>query len=168
MSYNTLLKPDNLAPGLTAFYFCEKEAFLALQSATAGTQTISTTHTFPAGEGFKTGYVQPDSHTGKAATAGNKGSQTLKNEFQVFLPGINDANLTFVKQALNGEFITLHKDADCDNPLILQLGNDCKGAILTAALEIGTTEPNGQKGFMLTFTWPGIMYIYEGAITMKP
>ncbi|MBS1684769.1 MAG: hypothetical protein JSS76_08445 [Bacteroidetes bacterium] len=168
MGYNTLTKPLNLMPGLSKFLFCEKSAFSTIAPAIPGSQIIGADHTFPSGEGWKTAYIIVDEHTGKAATAGNKGSQTLKNEFSVFLPGIDDATLSFVKKALNDEFITLHKDADCDNPLWLQLGDECKGATMTCDLEIGTTAPDGRKGYILKFTWPGIMYIYTGQITYQP
>ena len=167
MSYNTLTKAANHDPGLSDFFFCELSAFLVLQDADPGTQTISATHTFTSPEGFKKAFIIPEKHTGKASTVGSLGSQTLKNEFEIFIPGIDDATLVFVKNAINDTFITIHTDADCDNPQKYQLGNACKPERMTSDMSIGTFEPTGEKGFMMKVTWAGIPYIYAGAITMK-
>lgn len=168
MSYNTLTKPLNHFPGLSDFFFCELSVFDTIADVAApGGQTISDTHTFTMGEGFKKAFIIPEKHTGKASTAGTLGSQTLKNEFEVFIPGIDDATLTFIKNALNDVFITIHTDADCDNPQKYQLGNACRGVRMTCDLTIGTFEPTGDKGFTCKFTWAGIPYIYDGAVTLK-
>ena len=168
-NYTTLTKAANTFPGLSKFFFCELSGFASIaEPASSATQIISGDHTFPSGEGWKTAYIIPEKHTGKASTAGTLGSQTLKHEFEIFIPGIDAWTLDFVKQALNDTFITLHRDADCSNPLMYQLGNACRGVRMTSDLSIGTFEPTGEKGFTMKCTWAGIMYLYGGAMTMQP
>ena len=166
MSYTSLTAAANHDPGLSAFLFSEIEAFYSIAMPVSDdTQVIVDDHVFIAGEGWKVAYIIPEKHTGKATTVGSLGSQTLKNEFEIFIPGADDATLMFVKQCLNDRFITLHRDADCDNPLLYQLGNACKPARMTCDMEIGTFEPTGEKGFNIKVTWPGVIYLYAGAIT---
>ena len=163
-----MAKPQNIQPGLTKFWFCEKSAFSNIATHNPNSQIIYGNHTFPAGEGWKTAYILKDKHTGKGTTIGTKGAAVVKMEMEVFLPGIDDATLSFVKRAINDEFITLHKDSDCEYPLVYQLGDECVGATVTCDLSIGTIEPNGEKGFTLKFSYNNLLWIYPGVITPQP
>lgn len=166
MGYNSIDKAANHDPGLSMFLFSELDAFYSIAVPHSDdTQVIVDDHRFITGEGWKVAYIIPEKHTGKATTVGPLGSQTLKNEFDIFIPGIDDATLNFVRACLNDRFITLHRDADCSNPLLYQLGNACKPARFTCDMSIGTFEPTGEKGFTMKVTWAGIMYLYAGVIT---
>lgn len=168
MGYNTLTKAANYFPGLSTFFFSELSSFDVLADPLADSQLISGDHTFVSGEGWKKAYIISEKHTGKATTAGSLGSQTLKYEMEVFIPGIDEPVLDFIKNALNDQFITMHRDADCSNPMLYQIGNACRGARMTCDMVIGTFEPTGEKGFTCKFIWAGIMYLYTGVMTMQP
>lgn len=169
--YGHIIQPENPPmPGLSAFYYAPVGEFTSIKKPVApfteigDTQKITQTHTLE--NGFYRAYIIKQRHSGKGSTVGSIGSKTMLNEYQVFIPGIDAKRLEIVKKMLNDEFITLHRDSDCDNGFYLQLGTECRPVYFDAEYTTGTIEPNGEKGFILTAKWAGVPYIYSGTVTI--
>ena len=174
MTYNHIAKPAFNLPGLSDFLIGIKSEFTSLGAPTApftnpgDSVTISTAHVPVTGKGFYRCYQIKNKHEGKSDSVGTFGAKTMKNEFKIFVPGTDATTLEFVKSIINEEVITLHRDADCDDPNWLQLGDDCYSAEIDSNFTTGTVEPSGDKGFMLTVKWTGIPKFYSATVPYAP
>lgn len=173
ITYGHLNKPVvNPEPGYSDFFFIPIKELVTVRKPVApflvpgDTQTIKLAHVPAAGKGAYRIYQVKDKHTGKGTTAGNKGSKTMANEANIFMPGFDAERLELVKALLNEDVLTWHRDANCDLDLLIQMGNDCRPASIEWNYEIGTFEPTGDKGFFGTVKWTGIPYVYAAVLPL--
>lgn len=170
MAYAHVTKPASVEPGLSDFLIGIKSEFTTIQKPVApftnpgDSQTIVSAHVPVATKGFYRCYIDKKKHTGKGDQAGTFGSKTLANEYDVFLPGFDAVRLELVKNLMNEEVITLHRDANCDLDTFIQLGNECRPAEIDGSYTLGTFEPTGEKGIFLKVKWTGIPYIYDATV----
>lgn len=157
-------------PGLSDFYIGLVSDFTTIQKPTApftapGDEvTIKTAHVPVTDRGFLRVYQDKKRHSGKGDPIGTSNARTFNNEFDVFIPGVDKVTMEWVKKAMRSQIITLHRDADCDNPQIIQLGDGCKNAEIEINYTTGTFEPTGEKGFFGKVKWVGIPKFYEATI----
>lgn len=171
MAYGHIAKPNNTQTGFSDFLIGIVSEFTTIQKPTppftnpGDSVTITTAHVPVATKGFYRGYIDKKKHMGKGDTAGSFGSKTLTNEFEVFYPGLDAIRLEFIKNIINEDVITLHRDANCDiDDVWLQLGNHCRFAEVDANYTTGTFEPTGEKGVFLKVKFTGIPSIYDATV----
>jgi hypothetical protein len=174
MNYAHLEQNKTVEPGFSDFRIGVLSEFLSIKKPEApftnpGDEVkITDSHTFETDKGFYRIYQVKKRHGGKGDPTGTFGAKTLLNEIDVFIPGINAVQMEWVKNIINEEILTLHRDSDCAQDQWIQLGDACRPAEIDINYTTGTYEPTGEKGFFGKIKWTGIPKFYEGTITMAP
>lgn len=172
MTFDHLDASVQIEPGLSDFYIGIVSEFTSIAKPTApfankGDEVrIQTAHVPKTNCGFYRVYQVKKRHQGKGDPAGAFGAKTLVHEYEVFVPGVDPITTEFVKNIINKEVFTLHRDSDCANPQVIQLGDECRPAEIDANYTTGTIEPSGEKGYILKVKWVGIQKFYEAAIPL--
>lgn len=171
MTYDHLAKTsEGIDPGFSDFLVGVISQFTTIQKVISpavnpGDEvTIDTAHVPVATKGFYRIYQIKNKHTGKGDPTGAFGAKTLKNEYDVFIPGFDKVQMEWVKNIMNEEIFTLHRDVNCETDKWIQLGDGCKPAEIDINYTIGTFEPTGEKGFFGKVKWTGIPKFYEATV----
>jgi len=172
-TYDHVTKPVFIRPGLSDFLIGVLSEFTTISAPVApftnpgDSVTIASAHVPATGKGFYRCYQVKTKHEGKSTSSGTFGAKTMKNEFKVFVPGTDAATLEFVMNIINEEVMTLHRDADCEDPNWFQLGDGCTNAEIDSEFTTGTTD-SGDKGYVLTVKWNGIPKVYAATVPYAP
>ena len=174
MTYTHVARSGNIEPGLSDFLvaiFAEFTSFGKPEPpflAAGDSLTIVDAHVPATGKGFYRAYQVKEMHGGKGDPVGNTGAKTLKNEFNIFIPGFDAVVLEFGANIMNEDVITLHRDANCDAATWIQLGNDCVQARIEINYTLGTIGPTGEKGLFAKVFWTGIPKFYTATVPYAP
>ncbi len=171
MTYDHITKTTgSIEPGLSDFLIGLISEFTTISAPTppftnpGDEVAIASAHVPAATKGFYRCYQVKEKHTGKGDPVGSTGAKTLNNEFNIFMPGFDKVQMEFVKNAMNEEWLTLHRDADCSENKWIQLGDECRPAKIEFNYTLGTFEPTGEKGFFGKVMWVGIPKFYEATV----
>jgi hypothetical protein len=174
MNYTHIAQNKVVEPGLSDFLLGLLSDFTTIQKPAApfsnpGDEVrIKTAHVPATDKGFIRCYQVKQRHTGKGDPAGTFGAMSLNNEYDIFMPGFSPEQMEFVKNSMNDEWMTLHRNSDCDNDYWVQLGDACRPARIEWNYTLGTFEPTGEKGFFGKVKWYGIPKFYEATVPYAP
>ncbi len=171
---NNLAGPggDDNTPGLRGYILTAREddfdviAKAPATGTTAGeTAIITAPHTFKTGKGWTKQYITLDSNQLKADIVGERDGRGLKVSFEGFHPGNKAEALEFFRVVKNLGLIMLVPDAD---GTYLQVGAEGLPVELAPAYDSGKLS-SGRRGWTVKGeAYSNGMYIYSGAVTMKP
>lgn len=125
---------------------------------------ISADHTFAVGDGWIELYTTLATAELIAESVGERDSRTTNPSLTCFHPGSYAAALEFAEEGKNEDWIVLVEGL---NGEFIQIGEDTLEAEMSYAFNSGKVD-GGQKGITFTFSSYGKLYVYEGAITLKP
>lgn len=169
-AYTKLLKrtgQDN-APGIKKRVLVAPRSSFAILAEPAGTVgnklRIAADHTFELGMGWVELYTTLDTGSLTAETVGERDSRSTNPKVECFHPGIYAEALEFAEEAKNDEWIALVQQLD---GTYVQLGSDGLECDITYSAGSGTVS-SGANGLTFTIECFGKLFLYEGAITLKP
>lgn len=145
-------------------------AFETIEAVTDPLATDSTRvkitgdHVFKVDEGFIEMYTTLDTGQLTAEMIGERDGRGYNPNLNFFHPGTKAEAMAFADAAKDDEFIILVPLLDGS---YLQVGSEGLGAEVTANFDSGTVS-SGRKGYTFTATTYDKLYIYEGAVVMKP
>lgn len=171
MTYTHIAKTtESVEPGLSDFLIGILKDFTTIAKPTppftnpGDEVAIVTAHVPVATKGFLRCYQVKEKHTAKGDAVGSAGARTLQNTASIFIPGFDKIQMELVKNLMNEEIMTLHRDADCSDTKWIQFGDECRPAKFSANYTLGTFEPTGEKGIFAEIMWTGIPKFYEATV----
>ena len=161
---------ENL-PGLkTRVLVAPRATFTTLEAPTnAGAVpgdsiVISGSHTFGLTDGWIEMYTTMDTSELTGETIGERDSRGNNPKATAFHPGLYAEALEFAQKAQNDQWIALIERPD---GTFIQLGADGLECDITHSVASGKVS-GGSNGITFTIETFSKLFIYEGAITMKP
>jgi hypothetical protein len=175
MDYNKLTKRTSRsnAPGLKKKILVAPRSYFALDGlkkpaddpAVPGSSIrITEAHTFLAGKGWEELYTTLDTGELTGESVGERDSRTTNPKVVAMHPGLYAEALEFGEKAKGDEFIVLVEQLDST---FVQLGQDGLECDITYSFGSGKVS-GGYNGLTFNIESFGPVFIYEGAITMKP
>lgn len=138
-------------------------------TALGDTLKITTSHTFPADEGFIPMLCKQHSVTTTSAPVGDDGS--VRSEWTlkaIFLGDSAELMETLEGMQAYSDSIFLAKDQDCLNATdYVQIGDECQQGTVKYTFT-GNTTKEGLKEYALEVKVTGKKFFYSGTVTEKP
>lgn len=125
---------------------------------------ITADHVFVTGEGFVEMYTTLDTGEFTAEAVGDRDSRTLNPKLVIQHPGLDAERIEFAQEVKNDEFIVLFEGLD---GTIYQMGQDGLECDIVPSAGSGKVS-GGYFGTTYNVENFGPIFIYEGAITLKP